>query len=104
MSLRQLMERAKDQCHFCGGLCRKIVTKGELYMKATIDHLTPKSRGGGRERANCALACHSCNNLKGDMTEEEFEYFRMYKEFAPTYVKHLESVRVAVMKKTRLEH
>lgn len=43
---------------------------------ATIDHKTPRSRGGERaislNNLNVALACLACNERKGDRTEMEF--------------------------------
>jgi len=41
-------------------------------LQATIDHLTPLSRGGGNGQKNKVLACRRCNSLKGSLTEEEF--------------------------------
>lgn len=33
---------------------------------ATIDHIIPKSRGGGEDSVNLTLACFDCNQKKGD--------------------------------------
>lgn len=38
----------------------------------TVDHLIPESRGGIRSNDNKVPACGACNQLKGDMTPEEF--------------------------------
>jgi len=37
----------------------------------TIDHITPKSRGGNNTWGNLCVACQPCNNRKGDMTPDE---------------------------------
>ncbi len=37
-----------------------------------IDHIVPKSRGGSDRVANLTLACHSCNQQKGNMPIKEF--------------------------------
>lgn len=37
----------------------------------TIDHIHPKSRGGGNNWGNLATACGKCNGEKADMTPEE---------------------------------
>jgi hypothetical protein len=37
----------------------------------TRDHVLPRSRGG-RGARNIVAACYRCNNVKGDMTAEEF--------------------------------
>jgi 5-methylcytosine-specific restriction endonuclease McrA len=51
------------ECHWCG---RK-------DTKLTIDHLTPRSRGGGDEIENLRPCCKPCNSRKKDMTEEEHD-------------------------------
>lgn len=38
----------------------------------TIDHLTPRSRGGGNTFSNLVLACRKCNEIKGNRTVAEF--------------------------------
>jgi 5-methylcytosine-specific restriction endonuclease McrA len=38
---------------------------------ATIDHLTPQSRGGTHDLANLVLCCRSCNSRKKTKTLEE---------------------------------
>lgn len=40
----------------------------------TMEHLLPKSRGGGSTWGNLAVACQPCNELKGDKTPEEHGY------------------------------
>lgn len=40
---------------------------------ATIDHMIPRCRGGARGGNNVVLACRDCNELKGELTAEEFE-------------------------------
>lgn len=34
--------------------------------KLTIDHIVPKSRGGGNGEHNLQTMCRPCNNAKGD--------------------------------------
>lgn len=57
------------KCHYC-----------ELPFKSiseiTFDHLIPLSRGGFDLLENYRLAHLSCNQLKGNMTEEEFAEFQ----------------------------
>ena len=38
---------------------------------ATLDHIIPKSKGGHGVK-NLVVACHGCNNAKGDMMPEEW--------------------------------
>lgn len=37
----------------------------------TIDHIIPKSRGGGNTWGNLCAACKDCNGSKGDLTPAE---------------------------------
>jgi 5-methylcytosine-specific restriction endonuclease McrA len=39
-----------------------------------IEHIIPKSRGGTDRVSNLTLACHECNQKKGNLTAEEFGY------------------------------
>jgi hypothetical protein len=55
---KKLIERDGDECWFCG-----------IPMGAdmTIEHLVPKSAGGGNKLANYALAHAKCNHDAADM-------------------------------------
>lgn len=47
--------------------------KAEFPLTATIDHMIPRARGGGgADVGNVTLACRDCNELKGNMTVDEF--------------------------------
>ncbi len=46
--------------------CQKQVTRWE------VDHVIPRSRGGSNRVKNLALACHACNQAKGDRTAAEY--------------------------------
>ena len=37
-----------------------------------VEHIVPKSRGGSDRISNLALACHACNQAKGNLTAAEF--------------------------------
>jgi 5-methylcytosine-specific restriction endonuclease McrA len=66
----RLAKDAGGVCYYCG--VEVVVGKFGGWRLATIDHKTPLSRGGSWKRYNLVCACRKCNNLKADMTAEEF--------------------------------
>ena len=52
-----------DTCFYCGK---------KMGSEATVDHLTPVSRGGDNQRWNLVWACRSCNSKKNAQTLEEY--------------------------------
>ncbi len=60
LSRHNIMRRDAYQCLYCGS------TKN-----LTLDHMVPKSRGGGASWTNLVTACMRCNTKKGDRTPEE---------------------------------
>ncbi|MGO8947259.1 MAG: RNA-guided endonuclease IscB [Ktedonobacterales bacterium] len=63
--LRQyLLEKFRHHCAYCG----------KTGVPLEIEHLTPRSRGGSDRVSNLTIACHDCNQAKGDRTAEEFGY------------------------------
>lgn len=59
-----LWEKQEGKCWYCFQPCTP--------KTFTIDHIVPKSRGGGNNILNKVGACSSCNNAKGSMSQEEF--------------------------------
>src|SRR5690348_699969 len=49
--------------------CKRSLRRSEI----TIEHLTPKARGGSNKIGNLAISCADCNNDKGDLTDEEYK-------------------------------
>ncbi|MCA1634148.1 MAG: HNH endonuclease [Acidobacteria bacterium] len=60
--LRILM-RDRMRCQYCGA-------HGNAF-ELTLDHITPRSRGGSSTPENLCAACMACNQRKGDRTPEE---------------------------------
>lgn len=56
-SRRNLYVRDNYKCQYCG---EKFISD-----HLTIDHVIPKSLGGGTSWENCATACRPCNSDKG---------------------------------------
>lgn len=61
-----LRERTNFKCAYCG--------KEGTKEKLEIEHIIPKSRGGSNRVNNLTLACHKCNQKKGNQTAKEFGY------------------------------
>jgi hypothetical protein len=59
-----LLEKWGRQCAYCG-------TAG---TQLEIEHLIPRSRGGSNRVSNLTLACHACNQRKGNQTAAEYGY------------------------------
>lgn len=57
-----LLEKWERKCAYCGA------KDGPLE----IEHIMPKSRGGSNRISNLTLACHDCNQRKGNQTAAEF--------------------------------
>jgi 5-methylcytosine-specific restriction endonuclease McrA len=53
-----LFLRDRFECQYCGDRFD--------YRKLTIDHVTPRCRGGKTEWTNVVTACHECNNVKSN--------------------------------------
>jgi hypothetical protein len=57
-----LLEKWNRRCAYCG------VSNHALE----VEHIVPRSRGGSDRVSNLALACHACNQAKGNLTAAEF--------------------------------
>lgn len=55
----EILRRDGHTCAFCGD------------RATTVDHIIPKSRGGGWTWGNLVAACFDCNQEKADRTPEE---------------------------------
>jgi 5-methylcytosine-specific restriction endonuclease McrA len=58
---RNILKRDRYTCQYCG----------RRYCKLTLDHVLPRSRGGGSTWENLVAACSDCNCDKGDRTPAE---------------------------------
>lgn len=57
-----LLEKFKHKCAYCN--------KSNISLE--IEHIIPKSRGGSNRVSNLTIACHTCNQSKGNLTAEDF--------------------------------
>lgn len=63
LSRRNIYLRDGNTCQYCG---RKFPTS-----ELSLDHVIPRSRGGGSTWTNLVCACTACNARKGAKTPEE---------------------------------
>ena len=63
LSRKNILIRDRNTCQYCGHL----FSSSEL----TLDHVTPRSRGGESNWENLVACCHRCNNRKGNRLPEE---------------------------------
>lgn len=63
LSRKGILARDRHQCQYC--------LEPFLPSKLTLDHIIPRSRGGGNVWENLVAACFGCNNRKGDRTPDE---------------------------------
>lgn len=68
-AMRHRRPRKGDCCYWCQRQLESSTSPSGLAV--TRDHVKPKSRGGRRT----VLCCRACNNLKGDMTVDEWKRF-----------------------------
>ena len=57
-----LLEMWGRKCAYCGATNKPL----------EIEHINPKSRGGSNRVSNLTLACHDCNQEKGNRTAAEY--------------------------------
>ncbi len=63
-----LLEKWQWRCAYCD------VTNVPLE----IEHIVPRSRGGSDRVSNLTLACHACNQRKGNQTAAEFGFPQLH--------------------------
>jgi len=77
-SVKQRLYKEQDgKCNACG--------QDFELRNLEIDHIVPKSKGGGDYYENYQLLCGSCNRIKGD---RPMEYLRLKIETRERMMKH----------------
>jgi len=74
-SRTRIYKRDNYQCVYCGS-----------NKELTLDHVVPKSKGGGNEWTNLVTSCFKCNLKKGSKSPEEARMVMRQKPFVPTIV------------------
>lgn len=62
---RILWKRQNGRCAYCG---ERMVSPKKLNhpRRLTLDHIIPRSKGGGNAINNLVAACRACNEAKAD--------------------------------------
>ena len=63
LTRKNLMLRDQFQCQYCG--------KRPSQRDLNVDHVMPRSRGGGDSWENLVVSCRFCNLKKGRRTPQE---------------------------------
>lgn len=83
---KSLIHKRDDfQCQYCGA-----------YRNLTIDHVIPKSKGGGDTWDNLVCCCYRCNIKKGDLLLHETDMTLYTKPHSPLNPLHLKMERSMV--------
>ncbi|ACF13956.1 HNH endonuclease [Chloroherpeton thalassium ATCC 35110] len=61
LNRKNILRRDNFECQYCG----------RTDLPLTIDHIVPKSQGGGDTWNNLVTACTKCNNKKANRTPEQ---------------------------------
>lgn len=72
MSRENIFKRDEYTCVYCGS-----------HKNLTIDHIHPRSKGGGNNWDNLITSCFSCNAKKGDRTPEQAGMKLSFTPFKP---------------------
>ncbi|MBM4434067.1 MAG: HNH endonuclease [Chloroflexi bacterium] len=73
LTRREILARDDHQCQYCG----------KHGSDLTIDHVTPRHRGGQHTWENVVTACKACNHRKGGRTVSEAHMQLLRQPFRP---------------------
>lgn len=82
LSRQNIFRRDDNKCIYCNS-----------QKNLTLDHVTPKSRGGKNTWLNLVTCCGSCNVKKGDKSLKESGMIMRHKPFKPTYLYFIEKIQ-----------
>ena len=86
-SRNNIIWRDQNQCQYCGVV--------EPSKELTVDHILPRSRGGGNSWTNLVACCKHCNQKKRDRTPEEANMKLLNKPVKPknSVLRHINEVQ-----------
>jgi 5-methylcytosine-specific restriction endonuclease McrA len=82
LSRTNIYRRDDYKCVYCGA-----------KEKLTLDHVIPKSKGGGNTWENLVTCCQKCNVAKSDKSLEESGMTMSHEPFKPTYLYFVEKIQ-----------
>ena len=82
LTRRNILERDRNTCQYCG-----------VKEQLTIDHIIPRSRGGGDTWENLVGACVRCNVKKGNRNPKEANMTLLSKPRRPHSSLHFELIK-----------
>jgi len=85
ISRYNVFRRDNHQCVYCGS-----------EDNLTIDHVIPKSKGGGNTWKNMVSCCATCNVKKDNKTPEEVGMKMLHEPYVPTYIQFIERMNGAI--------
>ncbi len=78
LKTQRLYDQQNGLCCYCNELTE--MTSGELGLSrrklATLEHVTPQSKGGTDHASNLAMSCLACNTTRGSMDHDKFKSIR----------------------------
>ena len=74
---KNLIRRDLSRCQYCG--------KQPGQAQLSVDHVIPRSKGGGTSWENCVLACLRCNRRKGNKLASEVGMILLQDPKPPTW-------------------
>lgn len=74
---RKVIFRRDKRCMYCGAV-------GPMDLM-TLDHIIPKSQGGGTTFANLVQCCYRCNQAKADRCPEKWGVKLLGVPYTPTF-------------------
>ena len=79
LNRHNILKRDDNKCVYCGS-----------KERLTLDHVIPKSKGGGNTWENLVTCCFSCNFKKDNKTYKEVGFTMSHKPFRPTFTYFLQ--------------
>jgi 5-methylcytosine-specific restriction endonuclease McrA len=80
LNRNNILKRDNHKCQYCGS-----------EKDLTMDHLTPRSKGGKSTWTNLVTACKPCNISKGHLSPEEVGLILRKNPTKPSYMSFIKS-------------